>query len=132
MFGQFLAMVFKKTSVIMQPFSPPFFVKKRVTFQKNTFFQLFMSASSFFSIFLFFHVFPCVFENTMFHASVGPLGLSLRPNLATARAGEGQSIRCFLCFLDRDTFSHFSNRFVNICSHFVCFQVAFCRYWIIF
>ena len=34
----------------------------------------------------------------MFHRSVGPLGLSLRPNLATARAREGQSPACFPCF----------------------------------
>ena len=34
----------------------------------------------------------------MFHRSVGPLGLSLRPNLATARASEGQSPACFPCF----------------------------------
>ena len=39
------------------------------------------------------------FKKHMFHASVGPLGLSLRPNLATARAREGQFPACFPCFL---------------------------------
>jgi len=92
-------LVFNKTPVIAQPLSPPFFCKKRVTFQKTHIFQLFIFASSFFRFFCFFMFLGVCFKKHMFHASVGPLGLSLRPNLATARAREGQFPACFPCFL---------------------------------
>ena len=91
-------MVFNNTPVIVQRLSPPFFGKKRVTFQKTHIFQLSIFASSFLSFFSFFVFFGVCFKKHMFHASVGPLGLSLRPNLATARAREGQSPACFPCF----------------------------------
>ena len=97
-FMMFLLLVFNKTPVIIQRLSPSFFCKKRVTFQKTRVFQLSIFASSFYSVFvLFSYMFWGVLEKHMFHASVGPLGLSLRPNLATARAREGQSPRCFPC-----------------------------------
>ena len=43
-------------------------------------------------------LFLVCFKKHLFHPTVGPLGLSLRPNLATARASEGQSPACFPCF----------------------------------
>ena len=91
-------MDFNNTPVIVQPLSPPFFGKKRVTFQKTHIFQLSIFASSFWRFFCIFYVFGGVLQKHLFHASVGPLGLSLRPNLATARAREGQSPACFPCF----------------------------------
>ena len=87
----------------MQPLSPPFFRKKRVIFQKTHIFELFIFASSFFRFFCFSMLFPMYFKKHMFHAAVGPLGLSLWPNLAITRAREGQSLRCFPC-----SFSNFS------------------------
>ena len=43
-------------------------------------------------------LFLVCFKKHLFHPTVGPLGLSLRPNLATARASEGQSPARFPCF----------------------------------
>ena len=97
-FMMFLSLVFNKTPVIAQRLSPPFFCKKRVIFQKTHIFQLFIFASSFFRFFCFFMFFGMCFKKHLFHPTVGPLGLSLRPNLATARASEGQSPACFPCF----------------------------------
>ena len=99
LFMMFLLRVFNKTPVIAQRLSPPFFCKKRVISQKTHIFQLFIFASSFFRFFCFFMFLGVCFKKHMFHASVGPLGLSLRPNLATARAREGQFPACFPCFL---------------------------------
>ena len=90
-------MVFNKTPVIIQRLSPSFLSKKRVTFQKTHVFQLSIFASSFWVLFCGFHGFGGVLQKHLFHQSVGPLGLSLRPNLATARAREGQSPPCFPC-----------------------------------
>ena len=91
-------MLFNKTTVIIQRLIPPFLVKKkRVTFQKNTFFNFPFLRRRFF-VSLCSHVFSGVLRKHMFHASVGPLGLSLRPSLATARAREIQSPACFPFF----------------------------------
>jgi hypothetical protein len=95
---RFFSIDFNKTPIIAQPLSPPFFGKKRVIFQKTHSFQLFIFASSFFRFFCFFMLFLVCFKKHLFHPTVGPLGLSLRPNLATARASEGQSPACFPCF----------------------------------
>ena len=91
-------MVFNKTTVIVQRLSPPFLCKKRVTFPKPHIFQLSIFASSFLWSFWFFMFFGVCFKKHLFHPTVGPLGLSLRPNLATARASEGQFPACFPCF----------------------------------
>ena len=94
----FLSLVFNKTPVITQRLSPPIFGKKLVTFQKTHISQLSIFASSFLCFFLFFMFFGVCFKKHLFHPTVGPLGLSLRPNLATARASEGQFPACFPCF----------------------------------
>ena len=54
-FIQFLSMVFNKTTVIMQPFSPPFLSKKRATFQKYVFLPMYASSRSFFFTFPYFY-----------------------------------------------------------------------------
>jgi hypothetical protein len=104
-------MVFNKTTVIIDPLRPSLFVKKTSHISKPTFFQLSIFASSFFCFFSYFMFFGVYFKKHMFHASIGPLGLSLRPNLASASAREGQSLLCFCMFLDRDSFSQFLDLF---------------------
>ena len=60
-FITFLSMISTKTTVIMQPLSPPFFEKKRAAFQKNSFFQFFLFAFVFFYNFRIFVDFRCLF-----------------------------------------------------------------------
>ena len=115
----FCSLDFNKTSVIVQRFSSPFFGEKRVNLKKSHIFQLFIFASSSFRFFCFFLLFRMCFKKHMFHAAVGPFGLSLRPNLAITRAREGQSLRCFpvpsqmslgkkTWHISKNTFFHFS------------------------
>ena len=60
-FITFLSTISTKTTVIMQPLSPPFFEKKRAAFQKNSFFQFFLFAFVFFYNFRIFVDFRCLF-----------------------------------------------------------------------
>ena len=111
-------MFFNKTTVIIQPLSPPFFVKT-CHISKNTYLSSFHFCVVVFWVFLCFHVFGGVLQKHLFYASVGPLGLSLQPNIATARAREGQSPACFRCFW---LFSLF--RFVRLFSVLPCIPLG--------